>query len=38
LIWAVIAFLYEGHAWKNNRRVVHDRDKIELTATPPSTN
>jgi cytochrome c oxidase subunit IV len=34
LIWAVIAFLYEGDAWKNNRKVVLDRDKIELTSTP----
>ena len=38
LIWAVIAFLYEGNAWKNNRKVVHDRDKLELTSTPSKTN
>ncbi|HZV44223.1 MAG TPA: cytochrome C oxidase subunit IV family protein [Saprospiraceae bacterium] len=37
LIWAVIAFLYEGNAWKHNRRVVQDRDKIELTQTPAKT-
>ena len=37
LIWAVIAFLYEGHAWKNNRKFVIDKDKMELTVTPPKT-
>lgn len=30
LIWAIIAFLYEGDAWKGNRKVVTDRDKIEV--------
>jgi cytochrome c oxidase subunit IV len=38
LIWAVIAFLYEGNAWKNNRKVVQDRNKLELTSTPSKTN
>jgi cytochrome c oxidase subunit IV len=31
LIWAVIAFLYEGHAWKGNRQTVQDRSKIEVS-------
>ena len=31
LIWAVIAFLYEGTAWKGNRDVVKERSKIEIT-------
>ena len=30
LIWAVIAFLYEGSAWKGNRDTVEERNKIEL--------
>jgi len=37
LIWAVIAFLYEGNAWKGNRKVVLDRNKIELSQTPAKT-
>ena len=31
LIWAVIAFLYEGNAWKGNRQTVNDRSKIEVS-------
>lgn len=30
LIWAVIAFLYEGNAWKNNRDRVDELSKIEV--------
>lgn len=30
LIWAVIAFLYEGTAWKGNRDTVKERSKIEV--------
>jgi|SRR5690606_6846278 cytochrome c oxidase subunit 4 len=30
LIWAIIAFLYEGTAWKANRDTVHERSKTEL--------
>jgi cytochrome c oxidase subunit 4 len=30
LIWAVIAFLYEGNAWKNNRDTVKELSKIEV--------
>lgn len=31
LIWAIIAFLYEGTAWKGNRDTVHERSKVEIT-------
>ena len=31
LIWAIIAFLYEGDAWKGNRQTVQERSKIEVT-------
>jgi cytochrome c oxidase subunit IV len=31
LIWAVIAFLYEGNAWKGNRQNIEDRTKVEIT-------
>ena len=30
LIWAIISFLYEGHAWKGNRDTVKEREKMEL--------
>jgi cytochrome c oxidase subunit IV len=29
LVWGVIAFLYEGSAWKGNRDTVSERNKIE---------
>lgn len=29
LIWAVVAFFYEGGAWKNNRETVKDRNRME---------
>ena len=32
LVWAIIAFLYEGNAWKGNRKVVSDRNKIEISS------
>lgn len=32
LVWAVIAFLYEGTAWKGNRDTVQERSKMELVA------
>jgi len=31
LIWAVIAFLYEGNAWKGNRHTVQERSKVEVS-------
>ncbi len=30
LIWAIIAFLYEGDAWKGNRQTVDERSKVEV--------
>lgn len=35
LLWAVIAFFYEGDAWKQNRTDVQDRDRRELTLPNP---
>jgi cytochrome c oxidase subunit IV len=37
LLWGVVAFFYEGSAWKENREVIQDRDRIESTlgATDP---
>lgn len=29
LIWAVIAFFWEGSAWKENRETIQDRDRLE---------
>jgi cytochrome c oxidase subunit 4 len=34
LFWAIIAFLYEGDAWKGYRKVITDKDKIELSEVP----
>jgi cytochrome c oxidase subunit IV len=31
LIWAIIAFLYEGNAWKGNRNTVQERSKMEIS-------
>lgn len=31
LVWAVIAFLYEGNAWKGYRKTVEDRSKVEIS-------
>lgn len=30
LVWGVIAFLYEGNAWKGNRAEIEKRDNIEI--------
>ena len=27
LVWGIIAFMYEGDAWKNNRNVVKEKDE-----------
>lgn len=29
LVWAVVAFFYEGDAWKGNRETVEKRNRIE---------
>ena len=31
LIWAIIAFLYEGTAWKGNRDTVKERSEIKAS-------
>lgn len=31
LLWAVIAFFYEGDAWKGNREKVNERNRMEVT-------
>lgn len=31
LFWAIIAFLYEGNAWKHNRHTVQERSKVEVS-------
>ena len=30
LVWAIIAFMYEGGAWKNNRQVIEERNALEV--------
>ena len=32
LVWAIIAFLYEGMAWKGNRTTIQDRNEIDLSS------
>lgn len=34
LLWGVIAFFWEGNAWKENREVIQDRNRMELTTDP----
>ncbi|MBC6996539.1 cytochrome C oxidase subunit IV family protein [Neolewinella lacunae] len=36
LVWAVIAFFYEGDAWKGNRETVNERNRMEIKAEPAS--
>ncbi len=31
LVWAIIAFLYEGTAWKGNRDTVKERTQMEVS-------
>jgi cytochrome c oxidase subunit IV len=38
LFWAIIAFLYEGNAWKHYRQNITDKNKIELTDVPAKGN
>jgi cytochrome c oxidase subunit IV len=33
LFWAIVAFMYEGSAWKGNRNVIQDRNKLEVDAS-----
>lgn len=32
LLWGIIAFFYEGDAWKGNREEVQERDRMESTT------
>ena len=32
LVWAIIAFLYEGMAWKGNRTTVQERNELDLSS------
>ena len=34
LLWAIIAFFYEGDAWKQNREGVSMRDRMEVEGLP----
>lgn len=36
LVWAIIAFMYEGDAWKNNRNTVREKDRttVEESVQP----
>lgn len=36
LLWAVIAFFYEGDAWKNNRETVNERNRMEINEGLPN--
>lgn len=35
LLWGVIAFFYEGNAWKGNREKIQDRNRIESVLDAP---
>ena len=34
LLWGIIAFFYEGDAWKQNRETIQERDRYETEALP----
>ena len=34
LVWAIIAFLYEGTRWKGNREKIQEKDKMEVVQPP----
>ena len=34
--WGVIAFFYEGNAWKGNREKIQDRNRIESVLDAPN--
>lgn len=36
LLWAVVAFFYEGDAWKQNRENVNERNRIEADEALPN--
>jgi cytochrome c oxidase subunit IV len=34
LVWGIIAFLWEGDAWRNNRKRVDDKEKLPVNTQP----
>ncbi len=37
LVWGIIAFLWEGDAWRTNRNKVDDKNKLAPNAVAPGT-
>ena len=35
LLWGVIAFFWEGSAWKENREVIQERNRIDAVSDSP---
>lgn len=33
LVWAIIAFMYEGNAWKGNREVIQEKNNLEAEGS-----
>jgi cytochrome c oxidase subunit IV len=33
LFWAIIAFMYEGNAWKGNREVIQEKNRLETESS-----
>jgi len=38
LVWGIIAFLWEGDAWRNNRKRVDDKEKLPVNTQPMKEN
>lgn len=36
LVWAIIAFMYEGSAWKGNREQIKEKDKSKIERADES--
>lgn len=32
LVWAIIAFFYEGSTWQDRRQLINDKNEIEVSA------
>ncbi len=37
LVWGIIAFLWEGDAWRANRKLIKDKNAEKQTAPAPKT-
>ena len=37
LVWAIIAFLYEGNDWGQRRKLISDKNQEERLSTPAET-